>query len=100
MPKGLGRGYFLCSSTTVSLNEVGADDHTSRRASLAPAPLRGGGRSWRWIPARAAQDALGAPRGMKRLDTRGAWRKAIGSGGKCASRSAARNAYAAIQSEA
>ena len=87
-------------STTVSPNEFAADDHTTSRAGLAPAPPRGSGTSWRWIPARAAQDALGAPRGVKRWGTRGAWRKDGGSGGKCASRSAARNAYAAMQSEA
>jgi len=87
-------------STTVSLNEHAAGDRTPGKAGGAPGPTRGGDTSWRWSAARAAQDARGAPRGVKRLGTRGVGRKARGSGGKCASRSAARNAYAAMQSEA
>src|SRR5437879_4999816 len=82
-------------STTVSLNEHAAGDRTPGKAGGAPGPTRGGDTSWRWSAARAAQDARGAPRGVKRLGTRGVGRKASGSGGKCASRSAARNAYAA-----
>src|SRR5713101_7182960 len=95
----LGLPHTPRPSTTVSLNQCAADDRMPGMAGLAPAPPRGGGTWWRWSPARAAQDARGAPRGMKRLGTRGAWRKDRGSGGKCASRSAARNAYAAMQSE-
>src|SRR6266436_217434 len=88
------------SSTTVSLNEQAADDRTPGKAGGAPGPRRGVDTSSRWRPARAVQDARGAPRGVKRLGTRAGWRKASGSGGKCASRSAARNAYAAMQSVA
>jgi hypothetical protein len=42
----------------------------------------------------------GAPRGVKPLGRRAGQRKASGSGGKCAIRSAARKAYAAMQSVA
>src|SRR6266700_1797445 len=87
-------------NTTVSLNEHGAGDRTPGKAGGAPGPTRGVDTSSRWRPARAVQDARGAPRGVKRLGTRGGGRKASGSGGKCASRSAARKAYAAMHSVA
>src|SRR2546422_2735251 len=87
-------------TTTVSLNEHAAGDRTPGKAGGAPRPTRGVDTSSRWRPARAVQDARGAPRGVKRLGTRAGWRKASGSGGKCASRSAARKAYAAMHSVA
>src|SRR6266566_4274082 len=87
-------------STTVSLNGFAGDDHTRDTAAPAPRSRRGVGTSSRWNPARAVQDARGAPRGVKPLGRRAGRRKASDAGGKCASRSAARNAYAAMQSEA
>src|SRR5215470_18095069 len=89
------------ASTTVSLIIVG---HRARRrrgtGGPAPRSTRGAGTSWRWSPGRVVQDAPGAPRGVKPLGRRAGRRKASGTGGKCASRSAAKNAYAAIQSAA
>src|SRR5437899_11924311 len=91
---------FAGSSTTVSLNWFAGDDHTRDTAAPAPRSRRGVGTSSRWNPARAVQDARGAPRGVKPLGRRAGRRKASDSGGKCASRSEARNAYAAMQREA
>src|SRR6266702_934488 len=99
-------GYFtrpkpcLPPSTTVSLIIVHLHDHTPDTDDLGPRSTRAVDTSSRWSPARAVQDAPGAPRGVKPLGRRAGRRKASGSGGKCASRSAAKNAYAAMQSDA
>ena len=87
-------------STTVSLIIVHLHDHTPDTDDLGPRSTRAVDTSSRWSPARAVQDAPGAPRGVKPLGRRAGRRKASGSGGKCASRSAAKNAYAAMQSDA
>jgi hypothetical protein len=87
-------------STTVSLKRLMADAHRRDRAVLAPTSTPEAGTLSRWSPAHAVQDALGAPRGVKPLGRRAGRRKASDSGGKCASRSAARKAYAAMQSAA
>src|SRR5438093_492090 len=87
-------------STTVSLKRLIADAHRRDRAVLAPTSTPGAGTLSRWSPAHAVQDARGAPRGVKPLGRRAGRRKASDSGGKCASRSAARKAYAAMQSAA
>src|SRR2546422_3267851 len=88
------------ASTTVSLIIVHLHDHTPDTDDLGPRSTRAVDTSSRWSPARAVQDAPGAPRGVKPLGRRAGRRKASGSGGKCASRSAAKNAYAAMQSDA
>src|SRR5262245_47852979 len=86
-------------NTTVSRIRAALHDHMPDTAGLAPSSRRGGGTSWRWTGGRAVQDARGAPRGVKPLGRRAGRRKASGSGGKGASRSAAKKAYAAIQSD-
>src|SRR5512134_3235158 len=88
------------ANTTVSLKYGSVDDHTRGTADRGPTPTRGVGTSSRWSPARGVQDAPAAPRGVKPLGRGTGRRKASGSGGKCASRSAARKAYAAMQSAA
>src|SRR5437899_12739480 len=97
-----GRGGMITTpiSTTVSLIIVHLHDHTPDTDDLGPRSTRAVDTSSRWSPARAVQDAPGAPRGVKPLGRRAGRRKASGSGGKCASRSAAKNAYAAVQSDA
>src|SRR2546422_2073439 len=64
------------TSTTVSLNGFAGDDHTRDTAAPAPRSRRGVGTSSRWNPARAVQDARGAPRGVKPLGRRAGRRKA------------------------
>src|SRR5918996_6569112 len=88
------------TNTTVSIIMVGPHAHTRDTGGRAPTSRQGVDTSSRWIRGRAVQDALGAPRGVKPLGRRAGRRKASGSGGKCASRSAAKNAYAAMQSDA
>src|SRR2546428_8297529 len=86
------------TSTTVlrniSLNPVGA--HRRDRAAVEGARGPGGRTPWQWTSAHGVQAAPGAPRGVKPLGRRGAWRKAGGAGGESLARSAARKAYAAM----
>ena len=96
----LTASQYDLANTTVSIIIVGLHAHTRDTVDLAPMSTRGGDTSSRWTRGRAVQDALGAPRGVKPLGRRAGRRKASGSGGKCASRSAAKNAYAAMQSDA
>src|SRR5437667_5187039 len=91
-------------NSTVSLNCVikhrATDGHTRGTAGAAPRPTPATGTSSRSTRRRDVQDALGAPRGVKPLGKQAGRRKASGSGGECAKRSAARKAYAAIHKAA
>src|SRR5213083_286231 len=103
-PDTKSRVFQQPASTTVSLNCVikhrATDGHTRGTAGAAPRPTPATGTSSRSTRRRDVQDALGAPRGVKPLGKRAGRRKASGSGGECAKRSAARKAYAAIHKAA